>query len=78
MGGSRPVAHVNVMVNVRSAAEIRASDMEVSGVAAPGQLAGLGHRRALIEPHARVIEHLEHLECSLQPSPPGCFTTVRS
>ena len=19
-------------------------------------------------------EHLEHLECSLQPSPPGCFT----
>ena len=20
------------------------------------------------------MEHLEHLECSLQPSPPGCFT----
>ena len=20
------------------------------------------------------LEHLEHLECSLQPSPPGCFT----
>ena len=21
-----------------------------------------------------MVMHLEHLECSLQPSPPGCFT----
>ena len=26
------------------------------------------------EVRAWMTEHLEHLECSLQPSPPGCFT----
>jgi len=32
---------------------------------------GHAHGSRVGGPHGQ--EHLEHLECSLQPSPPGCF-----